>query len=680
MAFLVFFALPSYAAELEPQIITPVEATQPQASPTPVEAIQPQVPPVTPVEATQPQASPTPVEAIQPQVPPVTPVEATQSQASPTPVEAIQPQAPPIPEIITLPQELTPVRSLPKVVGPTIYIAKITGGEYSTSSDIQQAIAEALNKELEKEPSLTAALNIHLLPTPIPITDSNQIVSLIPDQTEKQNEGAVVIFGEQTSSPDQGEQLHLKVALLKHSQDKPYLLAMSHGFTDTPPASPTLPHQIVITLPALKEFALLERLIRAWGLSEKEKWHASTLAFDALLLDKTISPSGIGGILYYAAWAEYWNYMDTREVSLLEKAIRLFDQAAEAHRVAQDFHEYARVQLGLGICYRTLAATGVASGDHLRRAVSLIQEAVRLLKNQKNETDAMAAQNILGVTYQDLALLKLEPEQNLNFSLSVLNGLFPKQGEVLKPVEADNGAIVKNNMSLAHQALAFWGIAPEQHLKKSIDLLQGAMEAKEYKNEMLHAMSQGNIGLGYQGLALWGVEPISSLNASNEVLKTAIALWEKQNNRPRYAVLYGSLGANYQSLASWGVQPEQNLNLSVETLLKAASLLKELQNRFEYSGIQANLGVSYQMLAVRGIHPAENFTSAIAVLKEAAIFWKEQNDRAGFVNAKNNMGVCYLGLVRLGVDTEKNQALADESFKEARTREPKAVAPSSPVN
>ncbi|MEK7702895.1 MAG: hypothetical protein AAB317_02930 [Nitrospirota bacterium] len=581
-----------------------------------------------------------------------------------TPVELEIPIAMPSVDETT-PQNVLLSKNDPKL---KIYIYKIVGDK--PESDIQKNIISSLKKDLESDPFWANALDIN--EPSVALTDINSEL-----QSDPLKEGSLLVWGDVISSPQEGEQVHLNIAFVRRSLYQPYLIAMPSGIKNTDPVFPTLPNQITILLPGqpVQELNSLAHFVKAWGLFEKHRWVESSLQFDHLIKEKFLPSSGMGGIFYYMAFAQYQVYLETETAAALERAIHLFNKAMEAARGERNWVEYARTQVSLGIAHRMSAFFIELPQDRLRSAVGLFQESARLLKDQKNDGDYAFTQNLLGVTYYNLATLGLEPEQNLMFAIKALSnvlGLFQSQE---KP-HPESLSIVQNNLGLTYQTLAFWGIEPEKNLKSAAERLkQSVISSKESGNGLITANALNNLGLSYQSLALWGVEPVISLNASNEVLREAISLWEEQKNNTRYAISYGSMGANYQSLASWGVEPGNNLKHSVEILLEAVQLLKEQKQRSEYPTIQANLGVSYQMLAVRGIDAETNFMRSIHALQDAAAIWKEQKNRAGFTNAKNNIGVDFQGLVRLGVDPEKNQALADESFKEARMKEPKATIP-----
>lgn len=152
----------------------------------------------------------------------------------------------------------------------------------------------------------------------------------------------------------------------------------------------------------------------------------------------------------------------------------------------------------------------------------MIEESRNIFREQNIKN--FDATNELAISYQLLADLGVESEDNLKQSLKLL-------GEASAFSEGFEYAQTIGNMGAAYLSLAQHGSNREINLKMSIKLLDEAQKIfEELKTEGIHsAFAAQNQGLAHLWLATFGIEPQKNLEKSIQLQKYARENFPKDN-------------------------------------------------------------------------------------------------------------------------------------------------------
>ncbi|MDF0673507.1 MAG: serine protease [Nitrospira sp.] len=317
--------------------------------------------------------------------------------------------------------------------------------------------------------------------------------------------------------------------------------------------------------------------------------------FDEFITEGISSNVRVPVVYLYSALSHFIVYRMTGEKEALAKAHVRFEETVQQARTSEEASSYAAVLRVVSSMYRVMVQTNVDPEENRKRARQRLEELVSILDQQqvsqslgekeKKETLAFA-KKYLGVTYQELAMTELIPDED---EAKIKEEILRDMG--LTDVQGLTDVVRLPGVPLAGMVRHY----QKQYLTLSVKALEGATVLYEEQQNWEHyARAQNLVGPSYEGLAILNVEPYQNRINAIRAFQNAARVRKEQKDWDGYASVQYNLGIEYEYMAESGMDKEKNMELARNSYEESSRASYEANNQIKLDRAKAKLRTLFE--------------------------------------------------------------------------------------
>ena len=484
-----------------------------------------------------------------------------------------------------------------------IWVARIRGDDDKYSA--QRVLVQKLEFYLGKEPALKNLMEVRELLQEVTGTTESERETLAR-QLAKGVNATMVIWGEIAALLTKGEFFpRITIGSTIKGIDSPIRLEPITEMSLAAEYQTPQPYTLRTAPERIREPIRLARYVVAIQHYKSEQWSQAADHFEALIQGGPPQNIHDRDVHVFAGHSNFYLHLSKNDKDSLSKARIHFESAKQSYENSEKDSGYPFVLNDLGMVYVFLNAAGIDTKSLFTETESLFKEASQLWKDSGDEKGFKAAQFNLAATYGVMASLGVNPEQNTQRAIDILepqSNVLKEQGKIDSSLENNLGTLYK-----AKARTRKGGVIAKKELEKALEHFSNA--TKENKT---HSPS-GTYVSGTNGLA-----------------------------------------ATFFEFIRLGVDIKENLSNCITAWSEVADIYQENKWWEQYADVQHSIARAYANAAQKGVAFSENMTKAIPPMKLAAKHYSEIPQWSKYAVAKSELAGLYERLYRHDIDTLAN--------------------------